>query len=157
MKKVKIVPTELSYYLTPRPSMAALFGGIDLAGQPMSSYPCLPQSGRVYVIRRGDTDVYKIGHTTKTTTERLKSLQRGIEEKLTLVHEFETFHYWELEAWLHEKLAHNLAGFHGREWFCLPPSELERLKSLTVQQALLKPEPDLSKIKAAQLANPIAA
>ena len=68
----------------------------------------------VYLIRSGDTDMYKIGYTSGQIKKRMKSLQTGCPYPLSIVKVINDNQH--KEKWLHEKF--DMYRKHG-EWFKL--------------------------------------
>ncbi|MDG1949876.1 MAG: GIY-YIG nuclease family protein, partial [bacterium] len=59
------------------------------------------RKGYVYLIRQGQSDLYKIGHTTKKPINRLKELQTGNPETLVLIDHFQSKYYKDIETLMH--------------------------------------------------------
>lgn len=71
--------------------------------------------GFVYLIREGNSDYYKIGVTKKDNAQsRLKELQTGNANELTLIAQFESNKPFRLESMLHKKYKHLN---ENNEWF----------------------------------------
>ena len=88
--------------------------------------------GTIYLMNSGLTDRYKIG-VSKNTHDRIKGLQTGNPEKLTLVSYFESDIYIKIETILHRTFKHkkyvsedfeNLKG----EWFILSNEDVSKFK-----------------------------
>lgn len=92
---------------------------------------------KVYLLRAGDTNYYKIGFTTKDPHERLASLQTGNPLPLTLV-----AHWYGTVA--DERRLHGILEPYRKEgeWFELT---VANLLALLAQYAVLKEVPDLEK------------
>lgn len=86
----------------------------------------LSSKQKLYLIRRGLTDVYKIGISVDPK-HRMKSIQSSNSEKLSLVHTVKANSARELELSLHKEFDDNrLNG----EWFELNESQVDFIKSL---------------------------
>jgi hypothetical protein len=72
------------------------------------------KNGYVYLIRQGQSDLYKIGHTTKKPSNRLKELQTGNPQELYLITSYQTKYYKDVENLMHTKNNHFKVV---REWF----------------------------------------
>lgn len=72
------------------------------------------RKGYVYLVRQGETDLYKIGHTSKHPKKRLGELQTGNPDQLHLVTYYRTANYKEVEQLMHIS---NATNHHWREWF----------------------------------------
>lgn len=72
------------------------------------------RKGYVYLIRQGQSDLYKIGHTTKKPENRLKELQTGNPEDLVLINYFQSKYFKDIETLMH---THNKKFHVIREWF----------------------------------------
>jgi hypothetical protein len=77
--------------------------------------------GYVYFIRHGDDDVFKIGITSGNVEDRLRQLQTGTPEKLTLYTYIKHPDPAIKERELHEKLKDRRIN---GEWFGLSPQEI---------------------------------
>lgn len=77
--------------------------------------------GCVYLLMEVDVagnERYKIGFSTKHPDTRVKALQTGNPNVITLVAFYETYNYQKLERWLHGKFgAHKTEA--DNEWFAL--------------------------------------
>ena len=64
--------------------------------------------GYVYLIQEGEKNTYKIG-VTKNNVElgRLKNLQTGNSDELTVINTFKCEHYFKLEGFLHRRFNSN--------------------------------------------------
>ena len=72
------------------------------------------RKGYVYLVRQGDTDLYKIGHTSNHPKARLGELQTGNPTQLHLINYYSTCNYKEVEQLMHIS---KTANHHWREWF----------------------------------------
>lgn len=70
--------------------------------------------GEVYLI--SDGEYFKIGFTTIGTPNRVKLLQTGCPNEITIIATYESYNYRKLESWLHRKYKNLCVG---GEWFDL--------------------------------------
>jgi hypothetical protein len=68
---------------------------------------------KTYIIQAGDTNYYKIGKTKRSVHKRLKELQTGSKDKLTVHIVFNE----DIEVELHKK--YTLSRLKGTEWFLI--------------------------------------
>lgn len=85
------------------------------------------KSGYVYVIRHGDSDYYKIGHTTSRPMSRLRDMQVGSPIELVLYEVFYVKDVVEAEQKAHKLV--NCKRVRG-EWFELNQWEIDQLMLL---------------------------
>lgn len=75
------------------------------------------KKGFVYLLKMTNEhaeNFYKIGITKNDVNKRIKQLQTGNHNEITVANTFETKHYFKIESMLHRKFASN----HTRgEWF----------------------------------------
>jgi hypothetical protein len=72
------------------------------------------KKGYVYLIRQGETDLYKIGSTSKEPEKRLLELQCGNPERLFLIQVYRTDFPQKIENLMHIALSKNRVR---NEWF----------------------------------------
>jgi predicted GIY-YIG superfamily endonuclease len=77
---------------------------------------------KIYLIQQENSSLYKIGITGKSAKDRLKELQIGNGNSLSILYEFETIHNFKLEKALH---AHYRLKNVMPEWFELSSSEVK--------------------------------
>ena len=83
--------------------------------------------GRIYLVKCGDSDYYKIGITGMGGDARLKSMQTNCPYKLEVVHEVYSKDPYEVEWRIHEKFQdHQVRG----EWYEFCSLEVEHVKSI---------------------------
>ena len=83
----------------------------------------------IYLIRAGETDLYKIGYTSGKAKKRVKGLQTGCPHKLSVVRELEGNQ--EREKWLHKTFSkYRKEG----EWFEFDEETLEKVHEKMVRQ-----------------------
>jgi hypothetical protein len=82
-------------------------------------------NGRIYVLKNGDTNAYKIGVTRSTAEKRSKQLQTGNPNDLTVLYEFFAKDAYSVESQLHNSLSKYEIPTGGDEWY-----ELEVLDPL---------------------------
>jgi hypothetical protein len=75
----------------------------------------------VYVLRAGDTNLFKIGFTTGTTADRMRALQTGCPYPLSIYDVIQSEAAQELERLLHRELA---PARTSGEWFNVEPERL---------------------------------
>lgn len=68
----------------------------------------------VYLIRQGESDLYKIGSTSGDPEKRLVQLQCGNPERLHLIQTYRTIHHQKIESLMHIAYGNNRVR---NEWF----------------------------------------
>jgi hypothetical protein len=94
-----------------------------------------PGYGHVYLIQKGDADVYKIG-IAKHPRRRLRALQTGTPELLRLARIWYLAEPYRVEQVLHRKFA--LACTRG-EWFALSPAQFDAVRTYLDQHVTRRP------------------
>ncbi len=84
---------------------------------------------KVYLIRAGKTEFYKIG-VSKNPKTRVDQLQTGHNETLLLVNSFETKYGFKTENFVHRKYASQNVQL---EWFELTDEQVKRFKEYCEQ------------------------
>lgn len=86
--------------------------------------------GFIYLIWDNLGEAYKIGMTKRSVEKRLKQLQTGCSNELTIVETFETEYPFLLESILHKTFAHKrLTG----EWYALSLDDVKNFKTKCVE------------------------
>ena len=80
---------------------------------------------KIYLIHQWDTDYYKIGYTRGSVTKRLKTLQTGTPNELTVVSFYESDYAKLIESTFHR--LHKTRKING-EWFDLPNEFIKNFK-----------------------------
>jgi hypothetical protein len=76
--------------------------------------------GNVYLITDGD--YYKIGITKGDVNKRIKTLQTGSPNPITLINSYYSHNYRKIETWFHRMFrTKRLEG----EWFALEPEDID--------------------------------
>lgn len=89
-------------------------------------------NGIVYLVTEWVSDArrYKIGITKNKVLKRIKQLQTGNSNEISLVCFYESEHYKKIEKMLHKKYCgNNLMG----EWFELPDEEVSKFTETCTQ------------------------
>lgn len=82
--------------------------------------------GYVYFIQSGKQDKFKVGKTARTIQQRLKELQTGNPETLTIFFAIETKEADKVESWFHCKLKlHKIRTAQNEEWFEIDSDTLQ--------------------------------
>jgi hypothetical protein len=88
--------------------------------------------GLVYFLQNGNANLFKIGHTKRSTVTRINQLATGNPEPLTLFDAIETEHFLHCENYLHNTLLSKRLGKGGaREFFVLAPEEVRAIVAET--------------------------
>ncbi len=75
--------------------------------------------GYVYLLAEWGEEIrYKIGRSKNDPYKRLKSLQTGNSNEITVVNYYQSDNYGKVEKWLHHQYK-NKQTDGGDEWFCL--------------------------------------
>ncbi len=86
-------------------------------------------NGYVYLIF--DSQFYKIGHTNKPIEQRLKEIQIGNPNELSLIKFYQTYEYKKLEYMLHKRFSNR----HIRgEWFNLTEQDISEFNLICETQ-----------------------
>lgn len=76
--------------------------------------------GYVYLLSNGD--YYKIGITKGCIEKRIKALQTGNPNEITLINSYQTNNYRKVESWFHRH--YKLKRLEG-EWFALEQDDID--------------------------------
>lgn len=105
-----------------------------------------PSNGFVYLIADYDNNAYKIGASRNCTTKRMKQLQTGNSNELTLLYTYKTEFPYRLETILHNRFKHKQIQ---NEWFALDNYDIKNFDKIcedinkTIQ--IMKDNPFFSK------------
>lgn len=92
---------------------------------------------KIYILQVGD--FFKIGYTTNSVEKRVKQLQTGSPDKITIKYIFESNYKMSVERSLHRLFSHKrISG----EFFDLSVDDLNKIPTLcsTIEKALQKSE-----------------
>lgn len=90
---------------------------------------------KIYILQVGD--FFKIGYTANSVEQRVKQLQTGSPDKITIKYVFESNHKMKVERSLHRLFSHKrLSG----EFFDLSNEDLNKIPALcnSIEKALQK-------------------